>query len=214
MIARWVRDAAALELPPIDPDQARHAYTALAEHAFGRAGTGILRLEARRKGPWLGATRAVGEEAATWIAALADVVHPGIQAAPGVKRADLPALQAARDERARRGVDEVLLADAEGRIVEGARSNLVIVSAEGDLLTPPLARGGVAGVAREILVEALPELLERDLRRAELLRAAELVAINAVRGARPIVSLDDRPVADGAAGPWASRLAEILDAAP
>ncbi len=47
---------------------------------------------------------------------------------------------------------------------------------------------------------------ERTLRAAQ-----EIIAVNAVRGARPVVELDGAPVADGRPGPWSERFAEALD---
>jgi branched-subunit amino acid aminotransferase/4-amino-4-deoxychorismate lyase len=45
---------------------------------------------------------------------------------------------------------------------------------------------------------------------AELGGAHEIIALNAVRGARPITRLEDSRVGDGRAGPWAERLAAVL----
>ena len=45
---------------------------------------------------------------------------------------------------------------------------------------------------------------------AELGGAREIIALNAVRGARPITRLEEIPVGDGRAGPWAERLAGVL----
>jgi D-alanine transaminase len=113
---------------------------------------------------------------------------------------------AARDA----GSDEALLVDAAGRLIEGARTNAIIVDAAGGLSTPPLALGAVAGIAREVLLERVPELVERIVLEAELRHAREIIAVNAVRGARPIVRLDDAPVGNGRPGPWARRLDEAL----
>jgi hypothetical protein len=40
--------------------------------------------------------------------------------------------------------------------------------------------------------------------------AAEIIALNAVRGALPITRLEGRPVGGGKPGPWPRRLAEAL----
>ena len=113
----------------------------------------------------------------------------------------------AGDEARERGVDEVLLVDAEGYLVEGSRSNVVVVDRDGSLATPDLARGGVEGVGLEVLRERMPEIRVRHLPASGLAAASELVAVNAIRGPRPIVELDGRPVGDGQPGPGAARLA-------
>jgi branched-subunit amino acid aminotransferase/4-amino-4-deoxychorismate lyase len=110
------------------------------------------------------------------------------------------------------GVDEALLFDAAGYLVEGGRSSHVVVRADGSAVAPPLARGRVRSVALEIALEARA-LAEGDVTLEELRRARELVALNAVRGARPILRLDGRPVGAGAAGPVARALETVLDAA-
>ena len=80
----------------------------------------------------------------------------------------------------------------------------------GRLSTPDLSLGAVAGVAREILREQVPELETATIRRDQLTRAREIIAVNAVRGAAAIVSLDAANVADGEPGPWAARLGAML----
>ena len=53
---------------------------------------------------------------------------------------------------------------------------------------------------------------EQDVSRETLHAARELVAVNAVRGARPITELDGRPVGNGRPGPLARQLALTLAA--
>jgi D-alanine transaminase len=102
------------------------------------------------------------------------------------------------------------LLDATEHLIEGASSNLFVASREGALWTPPIASGAVAGIARSVALERIPEIEERDIAKPELLAAQELIAVNAVRGARPITRLNDRKVGEGRPGPWSARLAEAL----
>jgi branched-subunit amino acid aminotransferase/4-amino-4-deoxychorismate lyase len=118
-------------------------------------------------------------------------------------------LASARAEAEAAGVDEALLFDAAGRLVEGARTNLALALADG-WLTPPAARGSVRGVALEAVLAAGVGLVERDVSRAECLAAREIVATNAVRGARPVVVLDGAPVGAGCPGALAAALAAAL----
>jgi branched-subunit amino acid aminotransferase/4-amino-4-deoxychorismate lyase len=211
-VARLVRDARLAGLGALDADACRRAFEAAARAHFPHA-EGVLRLEAH-PGARLAATpRALGAEPARWRARSADAVHPGPGAAPGVKWLDDPFWEPIRAATRAAGTDEALVFDAAGRLVEGARTSLVVVLAGGRAVTPPLARGGVAGVARAAALAALPELAEADVARDEVARAHELVALNAVRGARPIVALDGAPVGNGEPGAWAARLAQALSAA-
>jgi len=217
---RLVRDAAGLGLGGVDPDDCLRALAeavrALGDRGPASGAEGIVRLEVHRDPDGgLGVrseVRPLGTDPSVWAAATSRHPHPGPARRLGAKRADPPALRAAREEADRSGVDEALLFDARGFLVEGARSCLVVVDAAGRARTPPLARGGVAGIARGLALERCPELVEDDVSRAALCAAREVVALNAVRGARPVVRLDGAPVGEGRPGPWARRLARALAA--
>jgi branched-subunit amino acid aminotransferase/4-amino-4-deoxychorismate lyase len=214
-VARLLRDALALGLA-FEPGLARRAFAELARAAFG-PGEGIVRLEARRTPN--GATqlvahaRGLGPEPDTWHAGLAREVHPGTwPGAPGAKLAGRTSLVRAREEAAARLWQEGLLLDATGRLVEGTRSNLAVQDVGGPARTPPLSRGAVAGVAREILL-GCGALHEGDVSRDELARASEVVALSSVRGARAIVRIGERRVGDGRTGELARRLDAVLASA-
>lgn len=215
-VARLARDAATLELGPVDPDEVRRALRELGRAVFGD-GEGVVRVQASRgdggRARLLGTTRPVGPEPDRWRAIVADGVHEGAVRTAGAKVANRPVIARAAGCVAAAGVEEALLFDAAQRLVEGHRANLVFVAADGVAAAPPAERGAVAGVALAVAVEALPGLARRDLPRAALGELRELVALNAVRGAVPIVAVDGRPVGDGRPGPWAERLAAALDAA-
>jgi branched-subunit amino acid aminotransferase/4-amino-4-deoxychorismate lyase len=155
-------------------------------------------------------TRALGPERPTWRAITAGLVHPGPGLAPGAKRADAPVLLAAREASAAAGVDEALLFDAAELLVEGAGTNLALALADGRFVTPPFARGAVRGVGLEAALAAGVVLHEQDVARDAVAGVREIVATNAVRGARPIVLLDGRPVGDGRPGPLAAALATAI----
>ncbi|MCP5068993.1 MAG: aminotransferase class IV [bacterium] len=215
VVSRWIVDAAALGLGEIDPEVAQTAILRLGLGHFERGSQGIVRLEART-GPdgmlWIGTTRELGPEPPTWRAGLGTEQHPGPRDEVGAKRADRALLDRSRNLAIERGWDEALLVDREGFAVEGTRSNLIVALATGQLVTPPIRRGAVRGIARGILLDSLPELEEADVAGRELDRAEELIAVNSVRGARPIVALGDRPIAGGSPGPWAAQLSLLLDA--
>lgn len=100
-------------------------------------------------------------------------------------------------ETADRGLDEGLMADADGRLTCGTRTNL-FARLGGRWFTPPLDHAGVAGVARGLLLEAWPALAVAELRAEVLPRLDALFLANAVRGILPVGrcgarSLDPRP---------------------
>jgi branched-chain amino acid aminotransferase len=113
------------------------------------------------------------------------------------------ALSAAR----RRGADEALLANTVGELCEGTGSN-VVVERGGELVTPPLSSGCLAGITRELLLEwgQAAGLPIREGRPAELAYAvldevedggAHLALTGSIRTVSPVVELDERPVATG-----------------
>ncbi|MDD5613312.1 MAG: aminodeoxychorismate lyase [Gallionella sp.] len=90
------------------------------------------------------------------------------------------------------GAAEGLMLDAQGRVIEGTRSNVFLASA-GRLLTPDLSRCGVAGVQRERVLAAAAELglpcEVRDIALDELLAADEVFLCNSVFGLWPVARL-------------------------
>ena len=212
---RLARDAAALGLGAIDPEFALAELTRLASYRFG-AEPGIVRIEARRDArgalALVGSTRGLGPDPRLWSAISA--AHAGPHAlAPGAKLTR-PDVESAREAARAAHADEALMFDAKGRLVEGARANVIVVHEDGALLMPALALGGVRGLALEVLRETLPEIAEAELTREDLSRARELIAVNSVRGAKPIARLDGAQLGDvRAARRVCERLAAILRAA-
>lgn len=215
-LARLGRDAATLGLGTPDEAELQRAYETLGRAAFG-ARPGIVRLAllgtADGRRALVGRARGLGPDPPAWRAVTAPFPHEDAPAPNGAKcwRRPLYARAAAFAEAA--GGDEALLFDRQGRLVEGSRTNLVSAGVDGRPVAPPEARGAVAGIALSIVADRLA-LTRRDRSRDELPALHELVAVNAVRGARPIVELDGRPVGDGRPGPLARRLQATLDAEP
>jgi branched-subunit amino acid aminotransferase/4-amino-4-deoxychorismate lyase len=180
-----------------------------ARSAFGN-GDGIVRIE------WSRATgaapelipqpRPLGAHVDRWRAIHSRVTHPGPEERHNTKSVDVLAYDLARQEAREAGVDEVLLFDREGRLVEGSRSNIIVVTESGRVVIPAPKLGAVEGLGLTIVLEDHPEIAGADLTRDDVGRARELMSVNCVRGVVPIVELDGRPVADGEAGPWARRL--------
>jgi branched-subunit amino acid aminotransferase/4-amino-4-deoxychorismate lyase len=168
------------------------------------------RVEAQRDaGPGIrlaGTSTPIGDEAPTWRCVTASVLHAGASPTSSAKGSDRSLFEAAFAAAREAGADEALLLDAAGRLVEGTRSNVIVVARNGALVTPALGCGAQAGVTRSLLLERVPLLREAEVSRADLAAAREILATNAVRGVRPVTALDGHPVGDGQPGPWATRL--------
>lgn len=211
---RLRRDAARLGLPLPE----RHAIEALGldtVRAELDRNDGVLRIEWSREGDatarLAATTRTLGPDPTTWRASTARTVHPGPGSRDGAKAVDVLAYDAARAEVAESTVDEVLLFDPAGRLVEGSRSNLIVVTAAGLVRCPAKSLGGVEGLGLELARRLVPELREAmDIGATELVVARELIATNAVRGAVAIVEFDGRPIGEGRPGPLAGRLESLF----
>lgn len=212
-VGRLRRDAARLGLPAPEGREIERLLLETAERVFGR-GDGIVRVEwSRAPGaqPELIAThRELGVEKTCWKARSAETVHPGPEQRHNTKFVAVDAYFLARDECERLDVDEVLLFDVDGFLVEGAGSNCLVVDADGSLLTPASSLGAVEGLGLTIVRENRPEIREAKLTRDDLRNAREVMATNGVRGVVSIVDFDGEKVGDGEAGPWARRLRRIF----
>jgi para-aminobenzoate synthetase/4-amino-4-deoxychorismate lyase len=83
------------------------------------------------------------------------------------------------------GAFDSLYFTVDGRLAEGARSN-VFVQIDGRWWTPPVADGALPGVMRGLLLEDPRwQARERSLRLEDLQRAQDIVVCNALRGVLP-----------------------------
>lgn len=116
------------------------------------------------------------------------------------------AKQAARDQ----GAKEAWLVDAQGRVTEGGSSNAWIVSRDGILVTHPLGRDILPGITRSVVIEVAKAqglaFEERAFTVEEAYAAREAFVTSASQIVMPVVSIDGRPVANGAPGLIASAL--------
>ena len=98
------------------------------------------------------------------------------------------------------GVDEGLLADDAGRVIEGTRSNLFLVR-QGALLTPDLGQCGVAGVLRSVVLDTCAAL-DIDCRIGHLSwedidAADELFMTNSLMGIQAVIEWNGQARAVG-----------------
>jgi branched-chain amino acid aminotransferase len=106
------------------------------------------------------------------------------------------ALARARDQ----GATEAILANTTGALCEGTGTNVFLV-AGGRLCTPSLATGCLAGITRELVLEAV-EVDERDdLTLDDLRSAPEAFLTSSTRDVQPIAHVDGMALA-AAPGPF------------
>lgn len=117
----------------------------------------------------------------------------------------------ARAEWQDAAIDEGLLCDQRGNVIEGVASNLFLIR-DGTLFTPLLDDCGVAGVMREYLMQTAREagigVEETRIDRQDVTGADELFLCNSLMGLRPVIRLADQGYDTG---PLTRRLLSILN---
>jgi aminodeoxychorismate lyase len=119
----------------------------------------------------------------------------------------------ARTEAESRGADEALLLNTDNRVAEAAASNLFWL-ADGTVGTPPISEGALAGIAREVLLEACGKrgipARERSLNPVELIRSDGVFLTNSAMGIVPVSELDGASIRHS---PFVAELQAALDEA-
>ncbi len=90
------------------------------------------------------------------------------------------------------GADEAIFANTAGELCEGTGSNVFVVH-DGRILTPPLSSGCLAGITRELLIEAA-DVEERPLPLDALARADEAFLTSSTRDVVAIARVDGAPL--------------------
>ena len=114
-----------------------------------------------------------------------------------------------------RGADEAVFANTAGALCEGTGTNVFYVVG-GELRTPSLASGCLAGITRGLLLEWC-DAREVDEPVEVLSRAEEVFLASTTRDVQPVRRCDGRelggagPVTQAAAATWAEREAEGVD---
>lgn len=116
---------------------------------------------------------------------------------------------------AQRGAGEAIFANLAGNLCEGTGSNIFYV-VEGELRTPTLASGCLAGVTRALVIE-WTGARELDEPVEVLERASEIFLASTIRDVQPVATCNGRdypapgPVTAEAMKTWAAREAEHSD---
>ena len=110
------------------------------------------------------------------------------------------------------GCNEAILTDPSGCLLEGAISNLFLVSS-GNLLTPVSTGGFLPGRTRKRILDIAARegitVREKQLDRRHLEAACEVFLASSVREVLPVISIDGQTVGDGAPGEMTRRIQDI-----
>ncbi len=96
------------------------------------------------------------------------------------------------------GASEALMANSVGELCEGTGSNVFVV-VDGEIVTPPLSSGCLAGTARSIVIE-VADVSERALPFDIVDRADEVFLTSSMRFVQPLTHVDGKECASQTVG--------------
>ena len=103
-----------------------------------------------------------------------------------------------------RGASEAIFANSRDELCEGTGSNVFVVI-DGEVLTPPLASGCLAGITRDLVLEWFG-CTESTLPYSALMVADEVFITSSTRDVHPVIRVDERLWSE--VGPVSARLRE------
>jgi branched-chain amino acid aminotransferase len=223
-LARLQRSARGLGLPEVDPDEVRRGVEAVLD---GEPLTlGRVRITWTAGPSPLGSDRGDGPPSLVVVAAPMDpwpdttsivtVPWPRNErgALAGLKTTSYGENVRALAEARRRGAGEAVFANLQGHLCEGTGTNVFYV-VDGELRTPTLASGCLAGITRQLILEWYGAT-EVDEPIEVLAEADEAFLASTTRDAQPIALWDDReldapgPVTSEVRKVWREREPELL----
>ncbi|MGV9882955.1 aminotransferase class IV [Streptomyces sp. NPDC003006] len=217
-LARLARSARGLGLPEPDLDEVRRACAAVLE--ANPLPLGRLRITYTGGLSPLGSDR--GDQGTTLVVALGEAVRRPDSTAvitvpwtrnergalTGLKTTSYAENVVALARAQEQGASEALFANTVGQLCEGTGSNVFVVL-DGEILTPPVASGCLAGITRELAVE-WTGASETDLPMDVLDRADEVFLTSTLRDVQGVHRVDGRQL-PGAPGPVTTKAMRTFD---
>ncbi|MCB5168976.1 aminodeoxychorismate lyase [Streptomyces bambusae] len=215
---RLTRSARGLGLPDPDHDEVRRACAAVLRDR--PVPLGRLRITYTGGISPLGSDR--GDSGPTLVVALGETTRrpdttavitvPWVRnersAVAGLKTTSYAENVVALDRALRAGASEALFGNTLGRLCEGTGSNVFVVL-DGELHTPPVASGCLAGITRALVVE-WTGAQETDLPLDVLDRAEEVFLTSTLRDVQAVHRIDGRDLA-AAPGPVTAKAMRVFD---
>ncbi|MFI1396733.1 aminotransferase class IV [Streptomyces sp. NPDC020681] len=215
---RLTRSARGLGLPEPDHDEVRRACAAVLE--ANPMELGRLRITYTGGLSPLGSDR--GTDGPTLVVALGETARrpdttavitvPWVRnergALAGLKTTSYAENVVALARAAEQGASEALFANTVGQLCEGTGSNVFVVL-DGELHTPPVSSGCLAGITRALAVD-WAGAKETDLPLDVLDRAEEIFLTSTLRDVQAVLRVDGRDLAD-APGPVTAKAMRVFE---
>ncbi|MFJ9647058.1 aminotransferase class IV [Streptomyces sp. NPDC101206] len=219
-VERLTRSARGLGLPDPDPDEVRRACEAVLD--ANPVPLGRLRITYTGGLSPLGSDR--GDSGPTLVVAVGETTRrpdttsvitvPWVRnersAVAGLKSTSYAENVVALAAANKAAASVALFANTLGRLCEGTGSNVFVVL-DGELHTPPLSSGCLAGITRALVVE-WAGAKETDLPFDVLDRAEEVFLTSTLRDVQAVRRIDGRPLAAAAPGPVTTAAMRTFDA--
>lgn len=126
----------------------------------------------------------------SWRRISTNVLSPHVKASANYLNSSL-----AKREALNAGYDEAIMLSHDGHVSEGTGENIFVVR-NGELITPPLHDGVLAGVTRQTVMELAKELdvqvSERSILRDEVYTAEEMFLCGTAAEITPVLGVDQR----------------------
>jgi len=119
----------------------------------------------------------------------------------------------AKIEAQQAGAGEGLMLNEQGFVAECTGDNIFTVK-DGEIFTPPISSGALAGITRAVAFEMAAELgipiSEPEMTRYDIFTADECFLTGTAAEVIPVVNLDSRVIGDGVPGPVTRRLIDLF----
>ena len=86
--------------------------------------------------------------------------------------------------------NDALILNSKGNIIESVIANIFWVK-DKQIFTPPLSEGCIAGVMRRYIIENMPNVIEKQLLKEELVAADEIFLTNAIKGIKYVSNFEN-----------------------
>jgi branched-chain amino acid aminotransferase len=131
---------------------------------------------------------------------------------PAVKSGNYLNSILALHEARKAGAYEAIMCDAQGRVAEGASSNLFVVRGQ-EIITPANHIGLLLGITRARIMElsrdAGIEIVHGELMPEDVRAADEVFITSSIRGVVPVATVDDQPMPAPVPGPLTQRIMDL-----